>query len=163
MFDGVPGTPAYRDHWRQEMKMIKALVIGIVAFAISASASAFMPSNGMWQIDAESNGSPGRGFGLDVQNEVVFLSYYGYAANGSALFYVAAGPIANSTFTADLLSVTGGTAIGGTYKSGTIGVSPGKVTLTFTSGTHGTMTLPGESPKAISKYSFGYADDPTGL
>lgn len=142
--------------------MIK-FALGIVAFAISASTWAFMPANGIWQIDSETNGQPGRGFTLDIENEVMFFTYYGYRSDGSNLFYVAAGPIVNNTFTGDLLNVQGGTSLGATYQPATLATSPGKVTLSFTSGKHGTMTLPGESPKAISKNTFGYADGPDGL
>lgn len=146
----------------QRMKIIK-LVLGILALAISMPALAFMPANGIWQIDSETNGQPGRGFTIDVENEVMFFTYYGYRQDGSSLFYVAAGPVVNNTFTADLLNVEGGTSLGGTYKPAALAASPGKVTLSFTSGKHGMMTLPGENQKAISKNSFGYADGPDGL
>jgi hypothetical protein len=139
------------------------LIAGLIAWSISLAASAFMPASGMWQFDSESSGQPGRGFELDVQNEIVFLAYYGYRADGSSLFYVASGQIANNTFTADLLNAQGGTALGGEYKPAALAASPGKVVLSFTSGTHGTIALPGESAKAISKYSFGYTDGPDGL
>ncbi|CAN5446076.1 hypothetical protein BH11PSE11_BH11PSE11_30890 [soil metagenome] len=142
---------------------MKKSILGMFAYAVCNLAFAFMPVSGMWQINAEATGLPGRGFGLDVQNEVVVFTYYGYRADGSALFHVAAGPIVNNVFIADLLSVTGGTPIGGAYKAGTVGTSPGKVTLTFTSGTHGTISLPGESIKAISKDSHGYVNGPDGL
>lgn len=144
------------------MKMIKAAA-AVIAFSVSTSLWAFMPANGIWQIDSETNGQPGRGFTLDVENEVMFFTYYGYRADGSSLFYVAAGPVVNKTFTGDLLNVQGGTSLGAAYKPAYLATSPGKVTLSFTSGTHGTMTLPGESPKAISKNSFGYANGPDGL
>jgi hypothetical protein len=153
----------YQDNTGKMMKRFKNVMLSLIVFAISSSAHAFMPATGMWQIDAEATGAPGRGFALDVQNETIFLSYYGYAANGSALFYVATGPIANNTFSAPLLAVSGGTALGGTYKAGTIGASPGTVALSFTSGVAGTITLPGEGAKSISKYSFGYANGTTGL
>lgn len=144
------------------MKMIR-LAVAMIAMTISASAWAFMPANGIWQIDSETNGSPGRGFTIDVENEVIFFTYYGYRDDGTSVFYVATGPITNNTFTADLLNIQGGTALGAAYKPATLTTSPGRVTLKFTSGKHGTMTLPGESPKAISKNSFGYGDGQDGL
>jgi hypothetical protein len=137
---------------------------GIMACAMSASAWAFMPANGLWQIDSESTtGALGRGITLEVENEVVVFTYYGYRADGSSLFYVATGSIANNSFTGDLLNVQGGTSLGGEYKPGTLAASPGKVSLSFSSGKHGSMTLPGEATKAISKFSYGYASGPDGL
>lgn len=144
------------------MQILKR-VIGVLLLIISSSAWAFMPANGIWQIDSEANGDPGRGFTIDVENEVMFFTYYGYRVDGSSVFYVAAGSIVNNTFTSELLNVQGGTSLGTAYKPATLATSPGNVTLSFTSGKHGTMTLPGESPKAISKYNFGYADGPDGL
>lgn len=137
--------------------------LSLLLWVVSTSAWALMPANGIWQIDSEANGQPGRGFTINVENEVMFFTYYGYRADGTSLFYIAAGPVVNNTFTADLLNVQGGTVLGDAYKPATLIASPGKVTLTFTSGKRGTMTLPGESLKAISKYSFGYEDGPDGL
>lgn len=145
------------------MKILKWVVGVLCLVVISSSTWAFMPASGIWQIDSETNGSPGRGFTIDVENEVMFFTYYGYRADGSSLFYVAAGPIISNTFTGDLLDVQGGTTLGAAYRPAILAPSPGKVALTFTSGKHGAMTLPGESPKAISKNNFGYPDGPDGL
>jgi hypothetical protein len=142
---------------------MKNFFVMIIAFCLCGSALAFKPDAGMWQIDSEATGAPGRGFTLDVQNEIAFFTYYGYRADGSSVFYVASGAIVNNSITADLLSVSGGTVLGSPYKAAAVGASPGKVTLSFTSGTHGTITLPGESAKAISKYGFGYVNGPDGL
>ncbi len=142
---------------------MKRLIFAAVLFMLTSAASAFMPATGLWQIDSEATGQPGRGLTLEVENEILFLTYYGYDANGFNLFYSAAGKIVNGTFSADLLDVEGGTVIGGAYKPGVLNTSPGKVNVSFTSGKRGTLTLPGEAPKAISKYSFGYADGPDGL
>lgn len=138
-------------------------IAAVITIFFSSSVWAFMPVGGMWNIDSEMNGSPGRGFNIEVENEVVIFLYYGYRSDGSSLFYYAAGPIVNNTFSADLLDINGGTPIGAVYRSGTVSGSPGKITISFSSGKHGLITLPGESPKAISKYNFGYADGPDGL
>lgn len=143
-------------------EMIKA-AIAIISFAISTSVWAFMPANGLWGIDSEMTGDTGRGFTIEVENEVLIFLYYGYRNDGSSLFYIASGPIVNNTFSADLLTVQGGTPIGAAYRPGVETPLLGKVVLNFTSGKHGTITLPSESPKAISKYGFGYADGPDGL
>jgi hypothetical protein len=48
----------------------------------------------------------------------------------------------------------GGTVLGGAYAAANQTGSPGQVTINFTSPTTGTITLPGEASKAISKFSW---------
>lgn len=122
-----------------------------------------MPATGLWGISAELNGSPGRGFQIEVENEIVVLSYYGYRADGSSVFYNAVGPINNNRFSAPLMEYRGGTALGAGFRNGAEAGSPGTVTLDFRTGKSGTITLPGEGPKAVVKFGFGYAPTPEGL
>lgn len=131
--------------------------------ALASTAQAFMPATGAWGIDSEMNGTSGRGFNIEVENEVMVFTYYGYRADGSSLFYVAAGPITNNVFTAALTDYRGGTPIGDSYRSATAQGSAGNVSISFSNGLKGVLTLPGESPKAVSKFSFGYASTPQGL
>lgn len=144
------------------MSIAKKLALA-AALCISSSAWAFMPAPGIWGIDAENTGAPGRGFQIEAQNDVVFFTYFGYHADGSNAFYYAAGPITNNVFTGDLLDIQGGTALGGTFKPASVNSALGQMTLSFTSGQHGTLTLPGEPPKAVSKIDFGYTKGPDGL
>lgn len=144
------------------MLSLKKLAVA-AALCISSSAWAFMPASGNWQIDAETTGAPGRGFQIEVQNEIAFFTYFGYRADGSSLFYYAAGKIVNNVFSADLLDIQGGTVLGAPYKGGNVKGAIGTVTLTFSSGEHGTVTLPGEATKAISKDNYGYVKGPDGL
>lgn len=154
------------NQWEDKMKTLTR-VIACLLLLISSSAWAFMPAAGIWNFTAESTGvnagKPGRGFMVEVQNEVLFLSYFGYRADGSSVKYYAAGPIVNNTFTSDMLDIVGGTAIGGPYKPAVVNGSIGTVSLNFTSGTHGWITLPGDIPREIYKVEFGYAAGPDGL
>ncbi|MEO6423167.1 MAG: hypothetical protein ABIR84_10935 [Candidatus Nitrotoga sp.] len=144
------------------MLNLKSVVVALI-LAISSSAWAFMPANGMWGVDSEDNGLPGRGFQIEVENEIMVLTYFGYRADGSSVFYYAAGPIANNTFTASLLDLRDGTSFGSVYKPASLLNPAGTVTMNFTSGKHGFITLPGEKKRAVSKRPFGYADGPDGL
>lgn len=47
--------------------------------------------------------------------------------------------------------------MGQSYRPGVLQGTPGFVSITFTSGTAGTATFPGEAPKAVRKFSFGYS------
>lgn len=138
-------------------------VVAALFLAISSSAWAFMPATGMWGVDSENTGLPGRGFQVEVENEIMVFTYFGYRADGSSVFYYAAGPIVSNTFTASLLDLRDGTSFGAPYKPASLLNPAGTVTMNFTSGKHGFITLPGESQKAISKMPFGYADGPDGL
>ena len=122
-----------------------------------------MPAPGLWGFTSELNGTPGRGFQLEVENEVLVLSYYGYRADGSSVFYSASGPITNNRFEAPLTEYRGGTVLGGAYQPAAVAASPGNVVLTFSSGKNGSIQLPGSPALAITKFSFGYAPTPQGL
>ncbi|MEY2953445.1 MAG: hypothetical protein RLZZ401_1532 [Pseudomonadota bacterium] len=122
-----------------------------------------MPAPGTWVVDSELNGQPGRGFNLEVENEILVFAYYGYRSDGSAVFYSAVGAISQNTFTAELVEYKNGKSLGGINQSGSRQGSPGNVTINFTSGLKATITLPGEAAKAISKLSFGYGNSPEAL
>lgn len=117
----------------------------------------------MWGVDSEDNGLPGRGFQIEAENGIVVFTYYGYRANGSSVFYYAAGPIINNTFTASLLDLYGGTTFGGPYQTASLLDPAGTVTISFSSGRHGIISLPSEPQRAISKRPFGYYDGHDGL
>ncbi len=112
------------------------------------------PLNGLWAIDSESNGQPGRGFQIEERGGLLVLTFYGYSASGSASWYLAAGTMSGSTFTGELMGYRGGTVLGRTYAPANPSGGAGTVVVTFTSNAKGTITLPGEPPKAISKFSW---------
>lgn len=142
--------------------MKRFLLIAAIAL-FSTPTWAFMPVIGLWNIQSELNGQPGRGMMIEVRNESLFLTYFGYRADGSSAKYNASGPLVNHTFTGDLTDYQGGTVIGGAYKPATLAGTIGTVTISFTSGTRGTITLPGESPKAIIKNALWATEDQEGL
>jgi hypothetical protein len=147
------------------MKHMAAKAIGLgILMGASAAASAFTPAGGLWGFTNELNGQPGRGFQLTVENDTLIFYYYGYDSDGSGNYMFASGPLVNgSVFTGQLLSCRGGTVMGSAYKAATCSNGPGKVTMAFSSGEKGTITLPGESPKPINRFNFGYADGPDAL
>ncbi len=141
-----------------------AFCVAVLAL-VTSTANAFMPSTGAWTIDAESgSGAPGRGFTLEVENETVLLTYYGYRPDGTGTWYLAVGPIVNNVFKANLTEFAGGAVIGSGYRAAaSLGNSPGQVSIDFSSGLKGVITFPGEGPKAVSKFGFGYGNGPSGL
>jgi len=114
----------------------------------------FTPSGGLWAVDAENNGQPGRGFQVEIRNNVVVATIYAYDSSGKSIFYLASGVLSNNSFTGDLNHYQGGMSFGSAQKSATLVGSAGKVTISFTDATHGSITFPGESAKAISKFNW---------
>ena len=146
------------------MKVKLKSVASALALFGSMSSHAFSPANGAWAIDAESGSSaPGRGFSIEVENEILVFTYFGYRADGTSVFFVSAGAMTDNTFKGALNEIKGGTSLGGAYKGGTVLGSAGNVSISFTNGVKGTITLPGESPKAVSKVAFGYSATPDSL
>ncbi len=118
------------------------------------------PDPGMWAFDGELNGQPGRSLQIDTQlGRTMIVSYLGYRANGSALFLQASGVRgANDTaFTAPLQEFRNGRTTGGGAGNGELAGTLGDIRLTFDTPTTGTVTLPGDVPRRISRYSYGNA------
>jgi len=83
---------------------------------------------------------------------VMVFTYYGYNVDGKAQWYLAAGTFADGSFSAPMWRYEGGTYLGGPYHAATPIESVGTVSITFSSSTMGTITLPHEQPKGISKF-----------
>ena len=129
--------------------------MAISKFALSGSvAPTVTPSNGLWIIDAENNGRSGRGFQIEQKNGILVFTYYGYDAGGQETWYLSAGGMNGATYNGSLTQYSGGTVLGGSYAPAAASGSPGRVSITFSSPTAGTITLPGESPRTISKFTW---------
>lgn len=111
--------------------------------------------NGLWIIDAENDGNPGRGFQIDSQNSTLAMTFYGYQPGGDPLWYLAVGPYNGKMFTGALETFANGMSFGGSRKSARSDGTKGNLQLNFATPTTGTLTLPGEAPKAISKMIWG--------
>jgi hypothetical protein len=111
------------------------------------------PVDGLWIVDAEA-GASGRGFQIETRNGTLVFTYYGYAVGGGGLWSLSAGTMNGNNFSAAMHTYHGGAPLGGVYSPATTAASLGTVSITFTSPTTGTITFPGEAPKAISKFDF---------
>ena len=120
----------------------------------------FTPQVGTWAIDEEVNGEPGRGFQMDVQNDVLVLYFYGYEPTGESTYWLAAGKFdkGSNELTMDLGAYEGGMAFGDPFKNATYLGPRGQFTVLFEGITYGEICLPSESCKAISAFNFGYSD-----
>ena len=132
--------------------------LAIAAFAgyslATSAASNFTPQNGNWNVSSELNGQPGRGMTIDVQDGTLVLQVYNYLANGAGTFHLAAGKVVDNRVVAPLKHYRGGRYFGSGPLSGTEDGDAGSVTITFTSGSTGTVQFPGEQPVAMERYRF---------
>jgi hypothetical protein len=97
------------------------------------------PQVGLWWNPAES----GTGYALDYKHGVLVVTVYSYTAAGAPIWYLAFGPVINNTFTSTLNKFQNGQCISCAYSLPTINGNDGTISITFTSPTTATMTLPG--------------------
>ncbi|XAH25502.1 hypothetical protein AAFF27_10005 [Xylophilus sp. GW821-FHT01B05] len=140
---------------RTMSRFLSAAAVALLFNSFANAALPVQPSPGVWGFDAELNGKPGRGFQLDKQGgDLLVLSYFGYRADGSAVFLQASGVQVGNGFEGDLVEYQGGTALGGSQRDAELAGSAGKVAILFDSPTVGSITLPGEQPQRISRLQY---------
>ena len=118
-------------------------------------------------VSSEVDGKPGRGLALDVQNSTMVRQVFNYGADGQPTFHMGSGTYASAgantlTSRADLSlgQYAGGRSLGGMPQSAHWQDSAGVVTVEFSSkettpvrhfSQRGTVTFPGETPRAIQR------------
>ena len=146
-----------------KIKATIASLLGAATILSAGPACAFMPQAGTWVVTSENNGQPGRGFGIDVQNNTLVMQMYGYEASGSPTFYLSAGTLTNNQYSAPLNTYSGGRYLGSGDRTGAQTGDAGNVLMRFESGTVGYITFPGETEKQIQRFSFAYNTSPESL
>ena len=101
------------------------------------------PQTGWWWNPAED----GRGFGIEVRGNTMFMSGYLYDQSGNATWVVSAGPAAldGSFFNNTLYHVSNGQTLTGPYKAPAPVTLDGPITLSFTDARNGTLIWLGGS------------------
>lgn len=138
------------------MQFLNWCIGGAALLTVSASAMAALPAPGLWAMNDEVNGKPGRGIQIDRQGgETIIVSYYGYRVDGTAVFYQAVAKVTDGkTFNANLIEYKGGTVIDGAVKGATEAKVIGPIQAIFSTDTSGSVTLPGLESKAFSRYIY---------
>ena len=92
---------------------IFVFILLLLGFSQSMRAQDFTPQTGAWVINEEANGEPGRGFQIEVQNDILVLYFYGYEAAGDSAFWLATGAFqpGSNEITADLGEYQGGMGV----------------------------------------------------
>jgi hypothetical protein len=112
------------------------------------------PQTGYWYNPAE----PGRGYTIEVQDNMLFLAAYMYDGSGNPVWY-ASGPstlmaTGTNTFEGTLTEFSGGQSLTGSYKAPTGTTAVGVVTIQFQTSTTGMLTLPDGKQVPIQRFSF---------
>ncbi|XDF37313.1 hypothetical protein RBH89_09785 [Paracidovorax avenae] len=132
-------------------------ILVLCASAISASATPVFIQSGTWIVDSESNGKPGRGMAIDIQNQQLVMQVYNYTATGQPTFHLASGPLDGMQFQAPLKQYRGGRFFGSGERTAREQQSPGDVRIRFESSTSGFIQFPGEPEVAMSRLKFDEA------
>ena len=140
------------------MSIRKFLIMLFLLYPMIGSAQDISPSVGLWVIDQENNGQPGRGFEIDVQNDIIVLTFFGYENSGLSTFYQASGQFTQGSneITMPLNQFENGTAFGQPFQNAESIGSAGDVTFKVFEMDSGEICLPGESCKAVSHLNFGF-------
>jgi len=141
------------------MRMVLSFLFAIcLLFPVTTIAQDISPSVGLWAIDQENTGQPGRGFEIDVQNDIIVLTFFGYETSGLSTFYQASGEFTQGSneITMPLLQFENGTAFGQPFQNAEPIGSAGDVIFRFFEMDRGEICLPEESCKAVSSFNFGF-------
>jgi hypothetical protein len=126
------------------------------AMGLPLTAQALQPESGMWAVDGEITGKPGRGLQIDAQGgRNIIVTYFGYREDGSSLFLQASGPRQDDgTFTGQLVEFQGGRALGSTARDGQVRRVVGTISIAFDSATTGSVALPGEPAARMTRFQY---------
>ena len=131
-------------------------ISGIQRFPIPGGGLAFGPSatqpqTGYWWNPAQA----GRGFGIEIQNSLMYFAGFMYDSVGNPLWYLTSGSLSSqAVYSGSWLQYANGQTLTGAYKVPTLATSPGTVTMQFSSPTAGMLTLPNGSQLALSRFTF---------
>lgn len=123
------------------------------AFCVIAwgPASAILPDNGWYWNPAES----GRGFNIEIQNNVLFMAAFVYDAQGQGMWLVTGGPMSSDhTYSGDIFQTSSGQCIGCTYGGSPQETRYGTVSVNFTSPMTATISINGV-PINVQREAYG--------
>lgn len=142
--------------------LLALLTLAVLPALADVPTQGFMPESGFyWNPD-----QPGRGYAIEVQDRVVFMTIYTYSeeaspANRSPLWFSASGTLTRRTsgsltytFSDELQFSEGGQCLGCSFVSPLTTPTGRPIDITFDSPIHGVMTIDGET---IELFRFWYS------
>jgi hypothetical protein len=113
--------------------------------------SAVLPDSGWYWNKSES----GRGFNIEIQNNVLFMSAFVYDQQGTPIWLVTGGPMSSATaFAGDVYQTTGGQCLGCPYSGPPQSSKYGTATIVFTGPLTATITINGVAVN-VERQQFG--------
>lgn len=138
-------------------RLVARLGVLLAALALSPFANAILPESGFYWVKGES----GRGFTLEMQQNLLFLATYTFTESGVPIWYVAGGPMTSDRdWEADVSEVTGGTSFDKGFRAVT-SKTVGKARLAFSDESTATLTFLG-TPLTISRFEFAFDSSAAG-
>lgn len=121
-------------------------------FSQGSRSAGLTPERGWWWNSAES----GRGFGIESQGDLIFVSGYMYDEQGNPVWYLASGTLdAANVFRGNWTRYAGGQTLTGAYQAPTVvNADAGAVTLQFLSTTGARLTLPDNRVIDLTRFEF---------
>ncbi len=132
-----------------------ALAVLALSLAVPA-ANAFTPESGLWWNPAED----GRGYTIEIQNNVLAMLVYAYDTNGTSAFFIGAGPmVGNSSWSAPLDGYTSGQCLTCNYQGRPITLTGagGNASIVFDTETRGRLTI-GSRVIPIERFNFAHGN-----
>ena len=108
-----------------------ASVIAALLLLVSNACHAVLPEQGLWWNPAES----GRGYGIEIQDDYIFITYYAYGQSGQSTFFTSGGRynIVTSSASLDLAAYSNGQCFGCAYVGRPTPSLAGNVSVSFSS------------------------------
>lgn len=133
-----------------------ALMFLLVSLASSATATTVGgPATGLWY----NVQNPGRGYGIDIQGDLMIVTTYIYETGGDSIWYLSSGTYNHDTgvFTSTYDSYSNGQCFGCPWQQPTVQVgAAGPITITFHTNQSATLSYQGGTTE-ITKYNYGFA------
>jgi len=136
-------------YWKSALAL---LVLSLAA----RCAHAFTPESGLWWNPAED----GRGYTIEIQDNVLVILVYGYDTNGTSAFFIGAGPmVGNSSWSAPLDGYTNGQCQTCNYQGRPITLNGvgGNASIIFDTEARGRLTI-GTRVIPIERFNFAYGN-----
>jgi hypothetical protein len=127
------------------LRLARRFALAFAAVFATLAAHAALPDGGWYWNTGES----GRGFNIEIQDNVLFMAAFAYRADGSPVWYVTGGPMSSDrTYSGDLYETASGQCFGCSYRPANL-LPVGRASVTFTSERSASISLLGNTVSVV--------------